>query len=391
MSQPNTLLVNSHIHTPYSFSCFDSVEQAVTLAQKEDVAALGISDFNTVEGYDAFAAACETSRIFALYCIEFIALSPDDKAKGVRWNDPKNPGVIYFCGKALDYPSTFPTDIRNMLSSLWKGTQDHVHRIISALNAYLTQKDLPIHLEYNDIRSRYAKATVRQRHLARAVFDAVEEYREKPAERLEVYRTLFNDPSFELDTSDTVSMQNEIRNRLLKAGKPAYVEEQANAFLSLDEVKKIVLSGGGIPCYPVLADDKAGLNEREADVKALAATLKQHNVHAVEFIPQRNSIEHLRHYVRWFHSAGFCVLFGTEHNTPKHSSLVPSARNGVALDEELRAIGYRGACILAAHQAAHARSQSGFVDKKGNRLIAQAEMDSFVRSGDKAIRTRNGE
>lgn len=385
-----TPIVNSHIHTPYSFSSFDSIEHAVELAKKERVAALGISDFNTVEGFDQFAVTCESQGIFALYGIEFIAFSSQDKSQGLRWNDPKNPGVIYFCGKALNYPTTFPSDTRNMLASLWKGTQDHMHRVIERLNDRAAAQDLELRFSYADIRSRYAENTVRERHLAKAVFDAVNEKWTEPSARRDAYRRLLGDSEVAVNLDDSVGMQNVIRSRLFKVGMPAYVEERIEAFLGIPDIMSIVLSGGGIPCYPVLADDSAGLNERESDVAQLAATLRNMNIHAVEFIPQRNSLEHLRTYVRHFHSEGFCVLFGTEHNTPGMISMVPSARGNTPLDEELLEIGYRGACILAAHQNSRARSQPGFVDTKGNRILGQSDLESFIRTGDRLISDRNG-
>jgi len=46
--------VNNHIHTPYSFSAFDTVTQAVRLAVAEDLRILGINDFYVTDGYQEF-------------------------------------------------------------------------------------------------------------------------------------------------------------------------------------------------------------------------------------------------------------------------------------------------------------------------------------------------
>jgi len=37
--------VNAHMHTPYSFSAFDSVTQALDMAAEEEVKVVGINDF----------------------------------------------------------------------------------------------------------------------------------------------------------------------------------------------------------------------------------------------------------------------------------------------------------------------------------------------------------
>jgi len=373
--------VNTHIHTPWSFSGFDSVRQAVELAKQQGMVALGISDFNTVDGYDEFDAECRAAGVFPLYNIEFIALLPEDKRAGIRWNDPANPGIMYFCGKALSYPVSLSPDSRHRLSSLWKGTQDQIQQMIDRLNDHLARSVVPLSFDYADIRKRYARKTVRERHLARALYDAIREKTPDDAGSLELLRAIFADPAFTGNTGDSVAMQNEIRNRLLKAGKPAYVEEGPSAFLSLDEVKGIILDGGGIPCYPVLSDDSRPLNEREADVAALADSLQKLCVHAVEFIPSRNSLEHLRRYVLHFRDRGFTVTFGTEHNTPDCPPLTPCARGGVPFDPELERIAWEGACVLAAHQQLVREGKSGFVDGRGVRLVEKHDMKSFVAYG----------
>ena len=50
---------------------------------------------------------------------------------------------------------------------------------------------------------------------------------------------------------DPVAVQGEIRARLMKAGRPAFVAESP---VSFDDAYRLVLEMGGIPCYPTLAD-----------------------------------------------------------------------------------------------------------------------------------------
>ncbi|MBD3347302.1 MAG: PHP domain-containing protein [Chitinivibrionales bacterium] len=382
----NTIPVsNSHIHTPYSFSCFESIEQAVSLAKKEEVDVLGISDFNTIEGYEEFTRQCEKQRVYPLYNIEFIAFSPEDKEKGYRWNDPKNPGAIYFSGKALNYPPSISSDSKNILSSLWKASQDHIWQVIEKVNEYFEEVKIPLSLDYSTIRSVYAKNTVRERHVAKAIFHAFNKQWPDPDTQLRQYQILFKDPSFTTDLNNSATLQNEIRSRLLKAGRPAFVEEKKEAFLPLNDIKRIILDGGGIPCYPVLTDDSIGLNEYEQDIPKLIELFNCLKIYAVEFIPSRNTFDHLKKVVKSFYEEGFCVTFGTEHNTPKMMSLVPSARNGVPLDEELMRIGYEGACILAAHQEQRKNRNTGFIDSKGKKIVDKKEMKELIKIGDKAI------
>ena len=45
--------VNAHLHTPYSFSAFKDITQAMNMAVAEGVRVMGINDFYTTDGYAA--------------------------------------------------------------------------------------------------------------------------------------------------------------------------------------------------------------------------------------------------------------------------------------------------------------------------------------------------
>ena len=380
------LNVNTHVHSPYSFSSFDSIEQCVSLAKEENLAVLGINDFNTTEGYTEFWAACEEYGIYPLFNIEFITLSEYDKLNGLRWNDPRNPGMCYLCGKGLQYPVTFSNDSKNLMASIWKGTQDRIWRMIGRINDHLQAAGIDICLNYNEIRNQLAKSSVRERHLAKALYIEFVKKWSDPNALAAAFKKLFNDPSFEADLSDSVLMQNEIRSRLLKAGMVAYVDESNDAFLGFEEAKNFILEAGGIPCYPLLADETIGLTEHEKNIIVLTKELQEKSIHAVEFLPYRTSFNLLKTWARHFYDNGFCVTFGTEHNTPERISLIPAARGGIPFDEEMEKIAYEGACIIAAHQELHRQSRTGFVDECGRRVIDESQMKSFRYIGDEVIR-----
>lgn len=381
--------VNTHIHTPYSFSSFDSINQAVLMAKQQKISALGINDFNTTEGYAEFAAACEENGIYPLFNIEFISLNHEDKEKGLRWNDPINPGIIYLCGKGLNYPFMLSNDSKNMISSMWKGTQDRIWKMLGLLNDLMKSRNIDITLNYNQIRNLYAKNSVRERHVAKGLHLSILQKWPNPDDSITIFRHLFDDPSFTADPTDMVFMQNEIRNRLLKAGKKAYVDENYTAFLNPSQTRNIILEAGGIPCYPMLADDQSSNSDYEKDISSLAIKLHEMEIFAVEFLPYRTSFDLLKKCALFLYNQGFCVTFGTEHNTPELLSLVPTARNNVPFDSELSQIAYEGACIIAAHQAKHRLNRPGFVDNQGKRIYYGNQLKEFIRIGEETIRKTN--
>ena len=125
---------NLHIHTPYSFSAFTDIGEAVRLAREQDVRVLGISDFNTTEGYPKFTEECQKAGIFPVYCMEIMALSIEDQASEKRWNDPSNPGRIYFCGKGLRHPVESSQRAQNTLLRISQALEEQTRQMIDKMN-----------------------------------------------------------------------------------------------------------------------------------------------------------------------------------------------------------------------------------------------------------------
>ena len=148
-------------------------------------------------------------------------------------------------------------------------------------------------------------------------------------------------------------MENEIRGNLLKSGGAAFVPEDPKAFLPMETVQRIIEAAGGIPTYPFLADDAKGcFTDFEGDLMKAADTLKKRGFRSAEFITTRNTTEVLEQYASYLVDEGFTVTFGSEHNTPAMEPIRLRTRNHPeGLSEKLREINYRGACMVAAHQA----------------------------------------
>ncbi len=363
--------VNGHIHTPYSFSSFTGMDQIFETAVKEDIKVLGINDFYVTDGYEEFAAAADKNNIFPLFNIEAIALSKELQQKGIRVNDPNNPGRTYLSGKGLNFPASFSGKCKEMLESVKAESQRQVSDMIAKLNACLKESGIDIVFTYDEIRRRYARQLVRERHIAQALRVAVFERFDNDAKRKEILEKIYGNPT-NVDIHNAAALENELRNNLLKAGKKAFVPEDEKAFLSVEQMKEIFLNGGGIPCYPVLLDDPKGeITEFERDKDRLHQNLSDLGISCIELIPGRNKLEILEPFVEYFYEKGFVVTFGTEHNAPGLIPLTVSCSGGVPLTERLKKINYEGACIIAAHQYLRAQGGVGYVDEKGKTEVYQ--------------------
>ena len=98
------LKVNAHLHTPYSFSAFRDIDDALDRAATEEVKVVGINDFYTTKGYEEWAEGCRKRNLYPLFGIEFISLNEADQKAGLRVNDPANPGRTYLTGKGCPIP-----------------------------------------------------------------------------------------------------------------------------------------------------------------------------------------------------------------------------------------------------------------------------------------------
>lgn len=375
---------NGHIHTPYSFSAFSDLDSVFTMAKEENICLLGINDFYVSDGFPKFYDGCIRNRIFPLFNIEFIGLMKEEQQKGIRINDPNNPGRIYFCGKGLDYPFHLSWRKRRGLNKVKEETQNQLRAMVKKLNTLISSANPSLSLKFEDIKEKYAYDLVRERHIAKAVrFLAAENY-QAPEEQLRFIETLYGGKKSKSGLSDTSALENEIRSNLLKAGGAAFVEEDEQSFLSLKEISGIIIDAGGIPCYPVLLDDPAGkYTEFENDPEKLFNSLSSLGIGCIELIPGRNDISILKDFVEFFEKKGFIITFGTEHNTPEMIPLTVTARGKTPLDESLKRIAWKGVCVIAAHQYFRAQGYPGYIRK--NRTIKMDEKDNFVSTGQLVI------
>ena len=358
--------VNAHLHTPYSFSAFSDVKQALDMAASEGVKVVGINDFYSMDGYREWKEGCAERALFPLFGIEFISLNAEDQAAGLRVNDPNNPGRTYISGKGLAYPVILSGEEARQLADVKAESNAQVERMCAKLNEHLKAVGEEFTLDFAQIARELTHGSIRERHLAKALRLAVERTaaagvpaaqanRKASASGLQAaaehYEKIFGQPA-KSDVSNVAAIENEIRSRLLKAGGAAFVPEDPKAFLPMTTVQRIIEAAGGIPTYPFLADDaKGNFTDFEGDLQKAADTLKKRGFRSVEFITTRNTTAVLEQYAGYLEDEGFIVSFGSEHNTPAMEPIKLRTRDAADLSDKLKAINYRGACAIAAHQA----------------------------------------
>ncbi|HPR30481.1 MAG TPA: hypothetical protein PLK12_00235 [Prolixibacteraceae bacterium] len=378
--------VNAHLHTPYSFSAFESIGQALDLALAEGVQVVGINDFNTTEGYNEWAFECRKRKLFPLFNIEFISLNKQDQDNGIRVNDPNNPGRTYLSGKGLSFPFQLDDPWLSKMNAVREESNRHVQKMSAKLNELLRETEAPFILSFEDVKTTFTKGNIRERHLAKALRIKAAEYNPTPAGQKKLYEKIFGGKPLKSAVDDPAALENEIRGNLLKAGGAAFVPEQPEAFLDMEDVRQIILHAGGIPTYPFLADfGQREFTGFENNLEMAVRILKERGFASVEFIPSRNSIEVLEEYARYCWQQGLIVTFGTEHNTPSLDPLEVLVQKNHPLSAEMQEINYKGTCVIAAHQHRVEQGKEGYLNRYGkpdwNRI------DEWIRQGDSLIQS----
>jgi len=383
--------VNAHLHTPYSFSAFRDIDEALDMAVEEGVKVVGINDFYTTKGYDEWADGCSKRGLVPLFGIEFISLNEADQKAGLRVNDPANPGRTYLSGKGLSHPLHLEKPYALQLAAVQLESNRQVERMYEKLNELLQKKQMGFLLNLDQIKQELTRGSLRERHLARALRMKLYEYCNNSESVIsEMLATLFSGKQLQSATDDHAGVENEIRANLLKAGGTAFVPEESTAFLPMQTVCRIIRAAGGIPTYPFLADDPKGVyTDFENDLEKVAIALTERAFHSVEFITTRNEQQQLEKYASYLYEQGFIVTFGSEHNTPLLEPILLSTRGGVPLTHRLKEINYAGACVIVAHQHLVAQGLQGYLNAEG--VADRSRRDEYVSLGASLIEMKRTE
>lgn len=352
------------------------------MARDEEVGILGINDFYVTDGYGEFINKCLQYHLFPLLNIELIGISREDQEKGIRVNDPKNPGRTYISGKGLAFPSILPAKQQQKLDAVVRESNKQVASMIDLLNRWMEFQQTGISLSVDEIMKEHAVHLLRERHVAKALRLKLEEAG-SDEDFFGLLEQVYGGKVSEKQRGDKAGLEEELRGRLLKSGAPAFVPEDEKAFMNLDEIVGIIRDAGGIPTYPMLLDGAGGgITEFENDRERLIKVLKERGFNSVELIPLRNRTEVLKQYAEYFYEHGFVVSFGTEHNTSAMLPLTVSSKYEVSLDEKLMQISYNGAAYLAAHQYLSVKEGPGYQggDREEMEHLGKAVLNHYFKA-----------
>lgn len=309
----NTTVFNMHCHSFFSYNGYGfSPTTLAVLAKQSNWRAVGLVDFDVLDGVDEFLNAAKALGVKASAGMETRVFIPELAKHEI--NSPGEPGIAYHLGFGFK-SSQIPETARPFAEELRMTANHRTRKLMDLVNAFLPETAL----DFNEVACKFTPAgNVTERHVCLA-------YREKAEE-------LFRDcdelakywcgklGSFE---PDQVKLEALIRSKTMKKGGVGYVEPKPESFPSISDMNAFVKACGAVPTVAWLNGFSAG----EADPGKLLDLHMKYGAEAVTLIPDRNwnvpdpekrvkLTTELDRFIAACEERNLPILAGTEMNAP---------------------------------------------------------------------------
>ncbi|MBI2435475.1 MAG: hypothetical protein HYV26_21695 [Candidatus Hydrogenedentes bacterium] len=376
---------NLHCHSFFSFNGYGLSPTALAWKGREaGLYAMGLVDFDVLDGVEEFLAACAQLGLRACAGIETRVFVPEFAERVI--NSPGEPGIAYHMGAGF-VSSQAPDMV--LLGRFKDIAQARTRGLVERVNAYLD----PVRLDYErDVLPLTPKGNATERHVcmaydaqARAHFSREELLAAFWAEKLgrpstAILALLKNAPEF----------QGVIRGKTMKQGGPGYVRPEGGDFPRVEEVNQFVLEAGAIPTLAWLDGTSAG----EQSLDELLSVMMASGVAAVNVIPDRNwnlrdpdekrlKVAKLNEFVEAARARNLPILVGTEMNAYGQRFVDDFEAPELA---PLYPIFLEAVHILHAHTKLQARAGMGYCSAwAGSQFGSTAEKYAFFEKAGRKI------
>ena len=350
--------INLHIHTNESFSVFRSVTEAVWHAYSGSIEYFGINDHYTTAGYDEFGKACDIAGIKAGFGMEIKTMDEEAYRKGIRVNDPENPGRVYLIAKGITRPLKKESKASVTLNSMQAAIRERNTKIADNLKRYAAEKGYQIEFGYEDAKALTPHGNASERHVIQAYCEKIDLLKDNDAERKEIYEDIVGSEITDEDFQDVSELQSLVRSSLIRSGKPCFVAEDRAAFSSVEEVIDIFREFGAVPTYSVMAEP---ITPEEKDIEALLKKVKGRGLFAFDFLEFRTGEKRAKEVIDIATNYGFPVFIGTEHNMKKMLPMIGEIGKNPQFYDYLR----KSADFVIGHQILSELCDFGYIDPEG--------------------------
>ena len=271
-------VVNLHCHTIFSFNAYGYSPMALAwLAKQKRYKALGIVDFDVLDGVDEFLNTCDRIAVRGSAGMETRVYIPEFSTREI--NSPGEPGIYYYMGIGFT-SGQVPEEVAPILADM-RGRADQRNRVmVDRINAHL----LPVAVDYDrDVLPLTPAGNATERHLLAAYVRAATSHFSDPiafwAGKLEL-----PEEQVRAQIADVPKFQNTIRAKLMKRGGIGYTQPGPDTFPSIEEVNRLIVACGALPCATWLD----GMSSGEQSMEELLELLIAKGAVALNIIPDRN-------------------------------------------------------------------------------------------------------
>jgi hypothetical protein len=271
-------VVNLHCHTFFSFNAYGYSPMALAwLAKQKGYEALGIVDFDVLDGVDEFLNTCEHIAVRGSAGIETRVYLPQFSTR--ETNSPGEPGVYYHMGIGFT-SSQAPAEVAPILADMRSRADQRNRAMVDRINAHLS----PLTVDYDrDVLPLTPAGNATERHMLAAYAQAAANHFTDPApfwaEKLGL-----SEEQVRAQIADAPKFQNTIRAKLMKRGGVGYAQPGPDTFPNIDDVNRLIVACGALPCAAWLDGTTSG----EQDIEELLELLISKGAAALNIIPDRN-------------------------------------------------------------------------------------------------------
>lgn len=271
-------VVNLHCHTFFSFNAYGYSPMGLAwLAKQKGFKALGIVDFDVLDAVDEFLDSCERIGVRGSAGMETRTYVPEFSTREI--NSPGEPGVYYYMGIGFT-SSQVPAEVAPILADMRARAAQRNRVMVERINAHL----LPVTVDYDkDVLPLTPAGNATERHMLAAYVQAAAKHFVDPApfwaEKLGL-----TEEQVRGQIGDAPKFQNTIRSNLMKRGGVGYAQPGPDTFPSVDEVNRLIVACGALPCAAWLDGTTAG----EEAIEELLELLIVKGAVALNIVPDRN-------------------------------------------------------------------------------------------------------
>ncbi len=271
-------VANMHCHTFFSFNAYGySPTGLAWLAKRSGYRLAGTVDFDVLDAVDEFLNACDTVGMRAAAGLETRVYVPEFSEDEL--SSPGEPGVTYHMGIGFT-SSRVPVEVQPVLKDLAARAEQRNRGMVERLNAYLD----PVRVDYDqDVLPLTPSGNATERHMLVAYAQAAEKQATDPdtfwADKLNMDKD-----AVALLRKDTPAFYNKVRAKLMKRGGAGYVQPDEGSFPHLEDVHRLIVACGALPCIAWLDGTTSG----EQKLDQLLEMMIDKGVAAMNIVPDRN-------------------------------------------------------------------------------------------------------